>query len=337
MNNEDKNGTTPLLIATQEGHTEVVAALLASPRINLKLADNQGRNTYGRAQDHGKFPPTRATAGGQKRKSEASLRTELDVPNAQRHRINPSAADEVEDTHENPDADEAQVGPEEDNHESAIEADHAGHTFAFFERDTDPASAAEAPKKPMYAYDDISEFCVAPDKDGNLLAEQECSQCLEPRIQDFEGIPDADAITAAEATTAVPTEMETTDATAQAHAKTIDALTEKLRLANEELKQYRQRTVGEEQTHGLRQCSRAVDVSKSSFVIDATNFGNQSRFVNDCRDISKSGKPNAEFVNRVEKGGDCNAKMWLKCIKTIVKGQEVSCGLWRPTIAIANG
>lgn len=117
--------------------------------------------------------------------------------------------------------------------------------------------------------------------------------------------------------------METTDATAQAHAKTIDALTERLRLANEELKQYRQRTVGEEQTHGLRQCSRAVDVSKSSFVIDATNFGNQSHFVNDCRDISKSGKPNAEFVNRVEKGGDCNAKMWLKCIKTIVKGQEI--------------
>ena len=65
-----------------------------------------------------------------------------------------------------------------------------------------------------------------------------------------------------------------------------------------------------------------MDVSKSSFVFDATNFGNRSRFVNDCRDISKSGKPNAEFVNR-EKGGDCNAKMWLKCIKTIVKGQEI--------------
>ena len=55
---------------------------------------------------------------------------------------NPSAADGVEDTHENPDADEAQVGPEEDNHESAI---------TFKQPGSRPTSSAPSKAKPKSA------------------------------------------------------------------------------------------------------------------------------------------------------------------------------------------
>eukprot|EP01117_Protostelium_nocturnum_P013089 TRINITY_DN485_c0_g1_i5.p1 TRINITY_DN485_c0_g1~~TRINITY_DN485_c0_g1_i5.p1 ORF type:complete len:125 (+),score=36.49 TRINITY_DN485_c0_g1_i5:317-691(+) len=40
LNTQNKNGSTPLFIASQEGHCEVVKALMDNPKVNPNLAQN---------------------------------------------------------------------------------------------------------------------------------------------------------------------------------------------------------------------------------------------------------------------------------------------------------